>query len=150
MFEQAALSFVILRLIEEKPRHGYEIIKTIEEHMGGAYSPSPGIVYPALTLMEEQGYIRVASEAGGKKAYEITEEGKAHLAENRERADAVFERVKAMREEFGGGPPAPIVRAMENLRMAGRMRLRKGGLTEEQIAAIADVLDDAAKKIEKL
>jgi DNA-binding PadR family transcriptional regulator len=150
MFEQGALRFVILRLIEEKPRHGYEIIKAIEEAFGGGYTPSPGIVYPTLTLLEEQSFARVSSEEGGKKAYSLTDEGKAHLEENKAQADAVLERIKAARQAYGGGPPAPIVRAWENLRMAGRMRLQKGELTEDQIAAIADLLDDAAKKIEKL
>ena len=150
MFEQGGLRFVILRMLEEKPRHGYEIIKAIEEFFGGAYSPSPGIVYPTLTLLEETGLARVASEEGGKKLYEITDEGRANIAENKAVADAIFEKVKAMRDAFGGGPPAPIVRAMENLRIAGRLRLQKGGLSDEQIAAIADALDEAAKKIEKI
>jgi DNA-binding PadR family transcriptional regulator len=150
MFEQGALRHVILRMLADKPRHGYEIIKEIEESFGGAYSPSPGIVYPTLTLLEEQGFARVASEAGGKKLYELTDEGKAHLEANRAEADAILDRIKTMREAFGGGPPAPILRAMENLRMAGRMRLQKGGLDDAKIAAIADVLDEAARKIENI
>jgi DNA-binding PadR family transcriptional regulator len=150
MFEQGALRHVILRMLADKPRHGYEIIKEIEESFGGAYSPSPGIVYPTLTLLEEQGFARVASEAGGKKLYELTEEGRAHVEANKAEADAILDRIKMMREAFGGGPPAPIMRAMENLRMAGRMRLQKGGLDDAKIAAIADVLDEAARKIENI
>jgi DNA-binding PadR family transcriptional regulator len=149
MFEQGALRLVTLRLLEEKPRHGYEIIKAVES-FGGAYAPSPGIVYPTLTLLEELGYARVASEAGGKKLYEITDEGRAHLTENQALADGIFARMDAAKRAFGGGPPPQIIRAMENLRLAGRLKLQKGDLSEAQITAIADVLDDAAKKIESL
>src|SRR4029079_9656328 len=81
MFDQGHLKFVILRLLDEKPRHGYEIIKEIEERFGGMYSPSPGTVYPTLTMLEDLGYARVLPEEGGKKIYEITEEGRKHLGE---------------------------------------------------------------------
>lgn len=150
MFEQGALRVVVLRMLEEKPRHGYEIIKAVEEAFGGNYTPSPGIVYPTLTLLEEMGYARVSAETGGKKLYEITDEGRAHLTENKALADGIFARMEAAKAAFGGGPPPQIIRAMENLRMAGRLRLQKGELTEEQISAIADALDNAARKIESI
>lgn len=149
MFEQGALRLVILRLLSEKPRHGYEIIKAVEEGFGGGYTPSPGIVYPTLTLLEEMGYAKVASEEGGKKLYAITPEGGEFLADNAKQADAIFDRMQAAREAYGGGPPAPVTRAMENLRMAGRMRLQRGDLSEEAVSAIVDALDEAARKIEK-
>lgn len=148
MFEQGALRVVVLRMLEEKPRHGYEIIKAVEEAFGGNYTPSPGIVYPTLTLLEEMGFARVSDETGGKKLYEITDEGRAHLAENKALADGIFARMEAAKAAFGGGPPPQIIRAMENLRMAGQLRLQKGELSDAQIAAIADALDEAAKKIE--
>src|SRR5918911_1521235 len=71
MFEQGDLKYVILRLLEEKPRHGYEVIKELEERFRGLYSPSPGTVYPTLTMLEEMGYARGTQEEGGKKIYEI-------------------------------------------------------------------------------
>src|SRR2546423_12270471 len=83
------LQLVILALLEEKPRHGYEIIKALEERSGGFYSPSPGMVYPALTYLEEIGYASAEAE-GAKKRYRITDEGRAHLTENRRVADATF------------------------------------------------------------
>src|SRR5690349_7153948 len=83
MFEQGDLKLVILRLLEEKPRHGYEIIKELEGRFGGAYAPSPGTVYPTLTLLEDMGYARAVPEGeGGKKVYEITDEGRKYLAEH--------------------------------------------------------------------
>src|ERR1700687_1639575 len=75
MFDQGHLKFVILQLLDEKPRHGYEIIKELEERSGGRYSPSPGTVYPTLTLLEEMGYATATLEEGGKKVYAITESG---------------------------------------------------------------------------
>ena len=74
MFDQGHLKFVILRLLDEKPRHGYEIIKEIEDRFGGMYSPSPGTVYPTLTMLEDLGYARARPEESGKKIYEITDE----------------------------------------------------------------------------
>ena len=76
LFEQGDLKYVILRLLEEKPRHGYEIIKDLESRFGGSYAPSPGTVYPTLTMLEDLGYARVVPEEGGKKIYEITDEGR--------------------------------------------------------------------------
>ena len=74
-FDHGDLRFVVLKLIAEKPRYGYEVIKEIEERLGGAYSPSPGVVYPTLTLLEELGYATVSSAEGNKKLYAITPEG---------------------------------------------------------------------------
>ena len=83
MLASGDLRLVALFLIEQQPRHGYDLIKAIEEHSKGFYSPSPGIVYPALTYLEEAGYVTSAAE-GNKKLYTITEEGRTHLNDNRE------------------------------------------------------------------
>jgi DNA-binding PadR family transcriptional regulator len=82
MLASGDLQLIILALLSEKPRHGYEIIKQVEEHSSGTYSPSPGMVYPALTYLEEMGYAASESE-GTKKLYRITETGTAYLNENR-------------------------------------------------------------------
>src|SRR5215831_20834497 len=87
------LQLVILALLAEKPCHGYEIIKALEERSGGFYSPSPGMIYPALTLLEELGYASVETE-GAKKRYAITPEGRAHLDANHEIADAILARLE--------------------------------------------------------
>ena len=93
MFEQGGLKFVILRLLDEKPRHGYEIIKELEERSGGRYTPSPGTVYPTLTMLEDMGFASAAVEEGGKKVYSITDAGRQHLAENKSTVDDVIERL---------------------------------------------------------
>src|SRR5579875_3678085 len=97
VFDQGDLRLVILQLIADKPSHGYEIIKAIEERIGGEYSPSPGVIYPTLTLLEEMGYATVQPEEGGRKLYAITDEGRAFLEQNRAAADAIFERMAETR-----------------------------------------------------
>jgi DNA-binding PadR family transcriptional regulator len=147
MFGAGDLRYVILHLISEKPSHGYEIIKSIEERLAGAYAPSPGVIYPMLTMLEEMGWASSTTE-GTRKLYSITEEGAKALAENKAMVDALFSRIEHMRQEFSRQRPQQIERAIENLRMALRMKL--GSLTTEQIHAVTDILDDATKKIERI
>ena len=97
MLAQGDLQLIALALIAEQPRHGYEIIKVLEEKTSGWYSPSPGIVYPTLTYLEEAGYVTASTE-GSKKLYTITEEGSAYLKANREIVDAVLDRLNALGE----------------------------------------------------
>jgi DNA-binding PadR family transcriptional regulator len=114
MLASGDLRLVALYLIEQQPRHGYDLIKAIEEKSKGFYSPSPGVVYPALTFLEEAGYVTASAE-GNKKLYTITDEGRAHLADNREAIQSTLdflekagERMSAWREKmaeewpFGG------------------------------------------------
>lgn len=89
MLASGDLRLVALYLIEKQPRHGYDLIKAIEEQSVGFYSPSPGIVYPALTYLEEAGYV-TSQVDGNKKLYTITDEGRAHLADNREAIESTL------------------------------------------------------------
>ncbi len=146
-FAHGDLRLVILDLIAEKPRHGYDIIKAIEEAVGGAYTPSPGVIYPTLTLLEDLGYVTVEPD-GAKKSYAITTEGKAYIKANRETLEALRERMSAATGKRGPRNPA-IMRAMQNLKTALRLKLTAGDLTEKQIATIAAELDATALKIEK-
>ena len=147
MFVGADLRYVILQLISEKPSYGYEIIKSIQERLGGTYAPSPGIVYPMLTMLEEMGYASVVAE-GTRKLYTITEEGAKALAENKAVVDALFARMDNIKAQYANQRPQQIERAVENLRMALRMKM--GSLTTEQIHAITDIIDAAAKQIERV
>ncbi|SMH52749.1 PadR family transcriptional regulator [Azospirillum agricola] len=149
VFGQGDLRLVLLWLIEEKPRSGYDLIKSIEELVGGAYSPSPGVVYPTLTLLEEQGHIRVASSEGSKKLYEITPEGADALKANAATIAAIRERIAHVRAHHGREPAPQIVRAVENFKLALRLRLSRGELTPEQIQAIAEAVDAAALAVER-
>lgn len=146
MFDQGDLRLVILKLIQDKPRHGYELIKEIEDRLGGAYSPSPGVVYPTLTLLEELGYTRAADSDGGKKLHHITDDGAAFLETNKAAVEAIFGRM----ETVGGGVGLrglQILRAMKNLKSALRARVARGQLDEAQIKAMVAAIDEAAAKI---
>ena len=149
-FAHGNLRLVILNLIAEKPRHGYEIIKAIEERVGGAYSPSPGVIYPTLTMLEELGYVTVSAGEGGKKLHEITPQGRAFIEANRPALDALLARMDEAARTHGDGPAPQIIRAMENLKLALRLRLARGPLTTEQVNAVAAAVDAAAISVEKI
>jgi DNA-binding PadR family transcriptional regulator len=149
-FAHGDLRLVILRLIAEKPRHGYEIIKEIEERVGGAYSPSPGVIYPTLTLLEELGYVSVTPGEGARKLHEITEAGRSFLIANASAVDALFARMAEANQARGSGPAPQIIRAMENLRLALRLRLGRGPLNENEVTAVTAALDAAAVNVERI
>jgi DNA-binding PadR family transcriptional regulator len=148
VFDQGDLRLVILRLLSEAPRHGYDIIKLTEEKLGGAYSPSPGVVYPNLTMLEELGYAESKDE-GAKKLYAITADGTAFLDTNKAQADSIFARMQEIAE--AQAEPAPqIIRAMDNLRAALQLRVTHGSLTNDQTRRIVDTLDETARTIEQI
>lgn len=147
-FAHGDLRLVILHLIAEKPRHGYEIIKAVEERVGGAYSPSPGVIYPTLTLLEELGYVTATAD-GGRKLHEVTEAGRAFLDANRPALDAVHARMDEAGRAQGGGPDPQILRAMENLKLSLRLRMARGPLSQDEAAAVAAALDAAATAVER-
>ena len=149
VFDHGDLRLVILQLIAEKPRHGYELIKAIEEKLSGAYSPSPGVVYPTLTMLEELGHATVANSEGGKKLYTITEEGQAFLVANKAAVDAVFSRIAETSAAHGSGQSPQIIRAIENFKLALRLRLSRGTLSEEQVRTIVAAIDHAAGEVER-
>jgi len=139
---------VVLALIAESPRHGYEIIKAIEERLAGSYSPSPGVIYPTLTLLQELGHATV-EERDDRKRYTITVEGQQYLADNKVAVEAALSRMKDVSARHGGGPAPQIIRAMENLKLALRLRMSRGPLTEEQLQAVAAAIDAAVVQIER-
>jgi len=154
MLAHGDLKLLTLALMEEQPRHGYELIKLIEDKTSGAYSPSPGVVYPTLTFLEEAGYATASSE-GAKKTYAITEAGREYLTENRQIADMILERLTAIGEKFARrrrerdserGPDVPklVSAALENLRDVAAKQLEQSADAE---TAIVEILMRAAKDI---
>jgi DNA-binding PadR family transcriptional regulator len=144
--DQGDLRLIMLSLIAQSPRHGYELIKQVEDMVGGAYSPSPGVVYPTLTLLEEMGLATVSSTDGARKAYAITQDGKAYLDAHRGDLDQAQGRMARISARSNAASPQ-IERAIENLRIALRLRLERG-LNEGDSQKIADALDSAVKAIE--
>ncbi len=146
-FEHGDLRFVILALLEEQPRHGYELIKELEERTGGAYRPSAGVIYPTLAMLEDEGLIRQAGGETGRKLFEIADAGKAELDKNRTGVEAVFARMEEVSQAAGPGRPR-VGRAMMNLGMALRNRMSRP-ITAEQLDRIVQMIDDTAAEIEK-
>ncbi|HEX2092814.1 MAG TPA: PadR family transcriptional regulator [Longimicrobiaceae bacterium] len=150
VFGHGDLKLVILSLLAEKPRHGYEIIKELEDRMGGAYSPSPGTVYPTLALLEDLGYAAARTEEGNRKVYEITEEGRRHLEENRSTVDDIFGRVDEMASLFFGPAMAGLGRAFADL---GRATFRAGVRHQgdvQWVRRVQEILERAARDIDGL
>ena len=148
MFDGGELRLVILALIAEKPRYGYEVIKELGERVGGDYSPSPGVVYPTLTMLEEMGYASASLDPQGRKLYAVTPEGEKVLADNKAQIDAILARFGDSDSRFAGF--VSVKRAMLNLRSALQLRLRGRAATPDEIQAIVDALDAAAKTIERV
>ena len=150
VFEQGDLKYVILRLLAEKPRHGYEIIKELEDRFGGAYAPSPGTVYPTLTMLEDLGYARAMPEEGGRKIYEITDEGRKHLEEHSATVDDIFERIAKFVEGFFDAPMSDLKRSMASLGRATFYVASRSPNDKDRLAKISEILKRAAAEIEKL
>ena len=150
MFEQGDLKYVILQLLDEKPRHGYEIIKALEERFGGMYSPSAGTVYPTLTLLEDLGYASVAVEEGGKKIYSITDEGRAYLAQNRSAVDDIFERISEFGSTFLSDAFADVNRAFKDVAQATYRGTPRVFRDKDAVAKIRETLQRAAKEIDEI
>jgi DNA-binding PadR family transcriptional regulator len=149
MFDGGELRLAILALVAEKPRYGYEIIKELGERVGGEYSPSPGVVYPTLTMLEEMGYASASQDQAGRKLYTLTPEGEKVLADNKAQIDAIFARFGESDERRFSGFIS-TKRAVDNLRAVVRSRLRGRAATPDQLQAIVDALDAAAKTIERI
>lgn len=150
LFDQAELQALLLALIVEAPRHGYDLIREIETLSGGDYAPSPGVVYPALTYMEESGLIAVMADESSRKSYEATEEGRQQAEVDAEKAALLKARLAALAEQRDRVDPAPVRRAMQALKTAVFDRLNQEGADRELTLQIADAIDEATRKIERI
>lgn len=148
-FESGEMRLVILRLIREKPRHGYEVIKALEESMGGCYTPSAGTVYPTLQLLEDQGYVRIVEE-GGKKVYHITPEGEAYLDQHKDTLSDIGDRIREAMRGVAGGHMADVNGAFAQLARLTFKEAWRAGPESERTRRIAEVLKRAVAEIEAL
>ena len=150
MFSGGELRLVLLKLIADQPRHGYELIKAIEDMTGGEYAPSPGVVYPTLTMLEDMGLIAEKKSKDSKKVFEATDEGRAHLDENPEEVDELIERLEGHGQKRRRGQRPEIGRAIGNLMTALRNRIAHDGWNDELLEEVVDILDEAAQRIERV
>jgi DNA-binding PadR family transcriptional regulator len=149
MFDGGELRLVLLKLIADKPRHGYDLIRAVEERTNGAYAPSPGIVYPTITLLADMGLIGEQASDGARKLFEITADGTAHLADNAAEVAALFARLDALGAARERTDAVPIRRAMHNLKSVLLHRLGEG-LDKDKMHDAVALIDEAARKIERL
>ena len=150
MFEGGELRLVLLKLIADQPRHGYELIKAIEDMTGGEYAPSPGIVYPTLTMLEDMGLIAEAKSKDTKKIFEATSEGRDHLDEHAQEVEELIERLEGHGHHRRRGQRPEIGRAIGNLMTALRNRIAHEGWNEQLLDEVVDILDEAAQRIERV
>ncbi len=155
MFDSGEFQLVILHLLSEKPSYGYELIKTMEEKLAGGYAPSPGVIYPTLTLLEEEGFTEASTPEGARKIYTVTPQGHEHLKANKQRLDEILDRLQETGQGFEGGRSPEFRRAFKNLQraifsVAMRARLSRKPLTPEQIAKIIDAMEAATRSIDQL
>jgi len=149
-FGHGDLKLVILSLLEEKPRHGYDIIKAIEEKSGGMYQPSAGTVYPTLTLLEEMGFARATPDESGKRVYEITEAGRQHLADNRTTVDDIFSRVARTGAGLTSESMREMNRAFRHVARATYSHATQRLEDHDFLRAVTRVLEEAAASIDAL
>ena len=150
MFEGGQLRLVLLKLIADEPRHGYELIKAIEEMTGGEYAPSPGIVYPTLTMLEDMGLIAEAKSKSTKKVYEATADGRTHLEENADEVEDLIDRLEGHGQKRRRGQRPEIGRAIGNLMASLRNRIVHEGWNDQLLEEVVDILDEAAQRIERV
>lgn len=149
MYDGNELKLLLLHLISTEPRHGYDLIREIEERSGGQYAPSPGVVYPTLTLLDEMGLIELTDSEGAKKRYAITESGTAELQEKADEVAHLLKRLEKLGAEQNHAGHAPVRRAMGNLATAVMHRVRAGDLDADALHKIAAILDEAAQKVDR-
>ncbi len=147
-FGAGDMKYVILKLLRDKPRHGYEVMKDLEERMHGCYSPSPGTIYPTLQWLEDEGLV-VAREVGGKKVYEITDTGRTFLDEHKDIVEDIFDRVTETVERTVGGSMVEVNRALGQL-VKAVYRTGWKAETDEARKHVAEALAKATAEIDAL
>ena len=148
MFESGEVKFVVLRLLKEKPMHGYEVMRALEERMAGCYTPSAGTVYPTLQLLEDEGYVR-AVETEGKKVYHVTPEGERYLEQHRDLLDEILDRVRETVRDFTGGGVGEVQQAFAKLAGVTFKRAWRRGPDDPVLRRVAEILKKAAEDIER-
>ena len=150
MFESGELRLVLLKLIADEPRHGYDLIRAVEELTGGDYAPSPGVVYPTLTLLQDMGLIEEAAGEGGRKPFQVTSEGRKHLEQNAQEIENLLARLEEAGSHRRRSHRPEMGRALANLMTALRNRVAHEGWNEALLEEVIEILDEAATRIERV
>lgn len=148
MFERGDLKFVILRLISEKPMHGYEVMRALEEESQGTYKASPGSVYPTLQMLEDEGYLD-SDESSGKKVYRITDEGRDYLERNQDVVDDIFDRVSDFADRYFGEGMRDLSASFSRLAQTTFETAMRVAGDPKTLADMKEVLENAIRGIRK-
>ncbi|WP_233268244.1 PadR family transcriptional regulator [Pantoea sp. BAV 3049] len=149
MLDAGDIRLLMLHFIAQGTAHGYELIKSVEDLSKGEYTPSPGIIYPNLTLLEERELIRVADPQAARKAFSLTSEGELQLRQNQEAVHLIICRLSSLAVLVNNRSIPEVERAIHNMKMALHTRLSQPNLSQQTLHQIIDALDEAAKKIER-
>ncbi|WP_370179309.1 helix-turn-helix transcriptional regulator [Alteriqipengyuania sp.] len=150
MFGPGELRLVLLSLIAETPRHGYELIKEIEDLTGGEYAPSPGVIYPTLALLEDEGLIEPVESNESRKAFRATAEGSQELEDNADEVERLMQRLGRQAERVKPMRKSDLLRALGNLATVIANRAANGDMTGERKDKAVDLIDELARRIERL
>ena len=149
IFDRGDLKYMILELLRDRPMHGYEVMRALEETSGGAYTASPGSVYPTLQSLEDDGYVS-SEEADGRKVYTITEEGREFLDSNQDRVEQILHRITDFAKHFSGAPMTDVTRSFMRLAHASfEQSIRRVG-DEHSMDRLREILEKAAREIENV
>lgn len=149
MFDAGDIKLVVMKLLAEQPSYGYQLIKMMEERLAGGYTPSAGVIYPTLTMLEEEGLATSTTE-NNKKVYSVTAEGTQYLEENKERVEELFSRIDDASRHFERGRSPELMKAFMNLRGAVMAKVARGNATREQIRKMAEAINATAKTVDEL
>jgi DNA-binding PadR family transcriptional regulator len=149
LFDAGDVKLVIVKLLSEQPSYGYQLIKTMEERLSGGYTPSAGVIYPTLTMLEEEG-LAVASSENNKKVYSLTAEGTEYLEANKRRVEELFARLEEAGQGFERGRSPELMKAFLNLRGAVMARVTRGNVKPEQIQKMTEAINAAAEAIDEM
>jgi len=149
IFDRGDLKYMILELLRDRPMHGYEVMRALEETSRGAYTASPGSVYPALQSLEDEGYVS-SEETDGRKVYTITERGREFLSENRDRVEQILHRITDFARHFSGAPMSDVTRSFVRLAHASfEQSIRRVG-DEDSLDRLREILEQAAREVENV
>lgn len=149
MLDASDIRLLMLHFLSQQPAHGYELIKAVEDLSKGEYTPSPGIIYPNLTLLEEMECIAVVDPLAARKAYCLEAKGREQLSQHRATLATIIQRLSTLAVLVNNRSLPDVERAIHNMKTALNFRLSQEGISQQTLFAIIDALDDAAKKIER-
>ena len=149
LFAHGDLHLLVLHLIARQPRHGYEIIKQIEVMVGGEYTPSPGTIYPALNLLDDQEYVVASQDERGKKIYELTASGAAYLAQHSDAVQSMVQTMLQLSQHEEQGPSPRVREAVGRLKAALHLRMEQGPFGRDVEERILQIMEQAADDVLK-